>query len=68
MGDDIERWFTRSKRRACGEKQRYADEQEAREAAYLVRLHTGERLSPYRCAFCRQWHLGHSDRGAQAPP
>jgi hypothetical protein len=61
MGEDIERWFTRSKARACGEKQRYADEQEARHAAYFVRLHHGERLAPYLCPFCRQWHLGHSD-------
>jgi hypothetical protein len=67
MAEDIERWFARSKARACGEKQRYADEQEALQAAYLVKLNHGERLSPYRCPFCREWHLGHSDR-AQPPP
>jgi hypothetical protein len=60
VGDDIEQWFARSKRRACGEKQRYADEREALEAAYFVRLHSGERLSAYRCPFCRYWHLGHA--------
>jgi hypothetical protein len=59
MARDIERWFSDSRARACGEKQRYADEQEARQAAYLVRLHHNERLSPYECPFCRQWHLGH---------
>jgi hypothetical protein len=68
MADDIERWFARSKARSCGSKQRYADEREAREAAHLVHLHTGERLSPYRCPFCRRWHIGHGERGAQAPP
>lgn len=68
MPGDIEHWFSRNKARACGEKQRYADEQEAQQAAYFVRLHHGERLSPYHCPYCRRWHLGHSsgERGGRS--
>jgi hypothetical protein len=57
---DIERWFARRRARSCGEKRRYASEREARDAAYLIRMQTGERLAPYECFFCRCWHLGHA--------
>jgi hypothetical protein len=60
MAADIEQWFERRRATACGDKQRYVDESEARQAAYLARLHSRERLSVYQCEFCRQWHLGHS--------
>ncbi|MHB8491174.1 MAG: hypothetical protein ACYDA6_03025 [Solirubrobacteraceae bacterium] len=62
MRKDIERWFDHRRASACGEKQRFEDEPEAEQAAYRVRLETGERLDVYRCLFCHGYHLGHSSR------
>jgi hypothetical protein len=66
MAKDIEQWFDRRKASACGSKQRYAEESEARQAAYLARLHSRERLSVYRCEFCHEWHLGHAAKPMDA--
>jgi hypothetical protein len=64
MGD-IETWFAHHRERSCGGKRPYGSEREALDNAYLIRMQTGERLSPYECPFCRAWHLGHS--AAQEP-
>ena len=50
------------RRRRCGTKRGFASEQLARNAVFLIRRETGNRMEPYRCPFCRQWHIGH--RGA----
>jgi hypothetical protein len=65
MPRDIEQWFAQRKAAACGSKQRYAEESEARQAAYIAQLHSRERLSVYRCEFCHQWHMGHASVSAE---
>lgn len=62
MSESIEQWFSRRREKSCGDKVPYESEQEALDAAYLVRLQRGERLDVYRCLFCQRWHLGHSSR------
>jgi|GEM_PF-4438523 len=56
---DLEAWFRFERGRSCGEKRRFRDEREASEAAYLVRIQTGEQLVAYQCRFCKRWHIGH---------
>jgi hypothetical protein len=49
------------RRRACGRKRKYAEEADARRAAHLVSLKTGEEFSAYKCSFCGPfWHVGHT--------
>jgi hypothetical protein len=46
------------RRRACGEKRRYASEEAARVAMRAVR-ESGDWMGVYKCRFCQQWHVGH---------
>jgi len=48
----------RIRRRSCEGKKVYIRE-EAKEAAYSVSRKSAEKLVPYHCRFCRQWHIGH---------
>jgi rubrerythrin len=55
---DIERWFTETRRRQCGEKVRHATEAEARREAELLSQEHGKPFAVYRCPWCGQWHVG----------
>jgi rubrerythrin len=55
---DIERWFTETRRRECGDKVRHDTQEDARrEAELLSRVHGGG-FSVYRCPWCGCWHVG----------
>lgn len=42
----------------CGRKRRYTSRRYAKQAAKRHYRHA-DRVRPYACAFCGQWHLGH---------
>jgi len=44
---------------ACEGKRHYTSEREARLIARRFGATVGARLRPYRCLFCRDWHIGH---------
>lgn len=50
------------RRRACTGKRAYPDHASAGRAAAGARETFGEYLVPYRCSFCRQFHVGHPPR------
>jgi len=48
------------RQRVCGNKQRYLNLKAAKSASVLLFLRTGEKLTSYRCKYCRWWHIGHT--------
>lgn len=46
---------------ACKGKRRY-DEAQARAVAAWMTLRERTQLTPYRCSFCRSWHIGRPDK------
>ena len=59
----IEDWFERERgrgrerERQCREKRVFTSEAEARAVAAADRAQYGDRLYPYRCEICGDWHL-----------
>lgn len=51
------------RRRSCEGKKRHGTPAEAGSAAWHARVKSGDNIWPYRCPFCRGWHIGH--RSAQ---
>jgi hypothetical protein len=47
------------RRRSCEGKTAYPSIDKARYAAHLASKRSSEKIVPYRCEFCRQWHIGH---------
>jgi hypothetical protein len=37
----------------------------ARFTAHLGSKQSGDKIVPYRCEFCRQWHIGHPPASIQ---
>ena len=58
----LERWYTQTRRRECGQKVRHATEAEARREAELLAQEHGGRFQAYRCPWCGHWHVGSRDR------
>ncbi len=52
----------RVRRRECTRKRAYSSEEEARRVVRSFRrslpAYDGRWLYPYRCPWCRQWHIG----------
>ena len=53
------------RRKSCQGKKAFPSIEKARYAAYLRSKKSGEKIVPYRCRFCRQWHIGHPPSGIQ---
>lgn len=49
------------RRRVCGDKHRYATQDEAMRAAWSYQARLGGKVWPYRCSWCGQWHYGHKE-------
>jgi hypothetical protein len=50
----------RLRRNGCTGKRQYENQAQAITAVIGYRRRTGDRgMHPYRCNFCRFWHLGH---------
>lgn len=45
--------------KACGSKQRYASQHEAKLAIKSCEAHGSPKLFTYRCPYCDGWHLTH---------
>lgn len=50
----------------CDRKHRHATLSEARAHVIAHRRRFGARLFPYRCAFCKFWHVGHRESKGDA--
>jgi hypothetical protein len=50
---------------SCGDKMAYTSESAAKEAARQLGRKGKAWLSPYRCRFCRRWHVGHMPHEAR---
>lgn len=47
--------------KVCGDKKAYGTSKHARNAARLFGESVNDdRLSQYRCPFCKKWHIGHA--------
>lgn len=44
---------------ACTRKRKYTTKNRALHYASLSAKRTGEELKPYKCEYCRLWHIGH---------
>jgi hypothetical protein len=56
----------RIRRNMCDRKHRHATLSEARAHVIAHRRRFGARLFPYRCAFCKFWHVGHRESKGDA--
>lgn len=50
----------------CRSKRRFKTERGARFAAQEIKAGTGDRLRPYKCPFCKRYHLTTSDLPPEA--
>ena len=50
----------RTKERSCGTKRQYSTRHKAEIIARQMRNRDNPRLGPYRCVFCKFYHIGHS--------
>lgn len=52
------------RRRVCGQKKKFFEEDKARRDAHIVSLKTGEEYHAYRCPFGdgNHYHIGHKPR------
>lgn len=48
------------RRRQCGHKHRHATQREARAHVVALEYAGGHDLQPYRCPWCKQFHVGHA--------
>lgn len=48
--------------RVCGDKWPFEHRRDARHLAKQHRRVLKERIKPYRCAYCHQFHVGHPGR------
>jgi hypothetical protein len=44
---------------ACLGKRRYFTRAIAKRESSRIRREGGDKLRPYQCRYCQQWHLGH---------
>lgn len=49
--------FFDQKNRECLSKRTYRSEAEAERQAGMEARRTGKEMRPYRCRFCKKWHL-----------
>lgn len=49
-----------ARRRKCGTKVRFDQEQDAKTRAVELSRQTGSQWTPYRCEHCGKWHVGHT--------
>src|SRR4051794_14946555 len=67
---DVGAWYGRGKganlsskrrrrRSACEGKRKYLTSADATAAAAVLTKSSGQKVVPYRCPFCRRWHIGH---------
>jgi len=47
------------RRRGCGQKHRYATQEDAMRAAWSLQARFGGLATPYRCKWCHFYHIGH---------
>lgn len=53
----------RTRARACTGKKPHDDRTAALSHIYALKRSDGAvRMSPYRCPYCRKWHVGHLPR------
>lgn len=57
MSQDSSRFLHDEENWGCRRKKQYPTQRSARKHASKVLHIKGDRLRPYRCFFCRQWHL-----------
>ena len=57
---------SKNRSRSCEEKTYHKTETQAAKAAFAYKRRVAMRLSeihPYKCGYCRGWHIGHDNRG-----
>lgn len=45
--------------KACTSKNTYYSKEQAEETALFIRAEYQEKVYPYECQYCDNWHIGH---------